>query len=55
MPLVLDKTSKTVLLKLTREEYKKISESWIFDEKKIENYEFVFKKPLKAKDLLKSF
>jgi len=55
MPLVLDKTSKTVLLKLTIEEYKRINDSWIFDDDKIDNYEFIFNSPVKASDLLKTF
>jgi len=55
MAQVLDKTSKTVLLKLSIQEYKKINESWIFDNEKVENYEFVFDKPIKASDLLKTF
>jgi hypothetical protein len=55
MPLVLDKTSTSVLLKLTIQEYKKINNSWIFDDEKLDNYEFIFEKPIKAADLLKTF
>ena len=55
MAQVLDKTSKTVLLKLSVQEYKKINDSWIFDSEKIEDYEFVFDKPIKASELLKTF
>ncbi len=55
MVQVLDKTSKIVLLKLSVQEYKKINESWIFDDEKIDDYDFVFDKPIKASDLLKTF
>lgn len=55
MAQVLDKTNKTVLLKLSIQEYKKINESWIFDDKEIDDYEFVFNKPIKASELLKTF
>ncbi len=55
MAQVLDKTSKTVLLKLSIQEFKRINESWIFDDEKIEDYEFIFDKSVKASDLLKTF
>ena len=55
MVKVLDNTLESVLLKLTAEEYKKMIDSWIFDEKEIDDYEFVFDKPVKATDLLKTF
>jgi len=55
MSQVLDKTSKTVLLKLSIQEFKRINESWIFDDEKIEDYEFIFDKSVKASDLLKTF
>ena len=55
MAVVLDKTSKTVLLKLSIQEYKRINESWIFEDEKIQDYEFVFDKPIKASELLKTF
>lgn len=55
MATILEKTNKSVLVKLTIQEYKKMNDSWIFDDEKIEDYEFVFDKPVKASDLLKSF
>lgn len=55
MVQVLDKTSKIVLLKLSVQEYKKINESWIFDDEKTDDYEFIFDKPIKASELLKTF
>ncbi len=55
MPLVLDKTNTSVLLKLTIQEYKKINNSWIFNDGKLDNYKFIFEKPIKASDLLKTF
>jgi hypothetical protein len=55
MAVILDKTSKTVLVKLTIQEYKKMSEFWIFDDENIQDYDFVFEKPVKASDLLEKF
>ncbi len=55
MAQILDKTNKIVLLKLSIQEYKKINESWIFEDEKMEDYEFVFDKPIKASELLKTF
>lgn len=55
MAIILEKTNKSVLVKLTIQEYKRISDSWIFNEEKIEDYEFVFDKPIKASELLKTF
>jgi hypothetical protein len=55
MAQILDKTSKSVLVKLSIQEFKRINESWIFDDEKIEDYEFKFDKPVKASELLKTF
>ncbi len=54
MPQILEKTKSSVVLKLTIQEYEKINNSWIFSDDKIEDYEFVFDKPAKASDLLKT-
>ncbi len=37
------------------EEIQSIIDSWIFDNEEISDYEFVFDKPVKASDLLKTF
>ncbi|NVP18154.1 hypothetical protein HUU51_05555 [Candidatus Gracilibacteria bacterium] len=55
MAQILDKTSKSVLVKLSIQEFKRINESGIFDDEKIEDYEFKFDKPVKASELLKAF
>lgn len=57
MAKVLDKTSKTVLVKLTIKEYQILNNAWVFNnqEDKLDDYEFVFDEPVKASVLLKCF
>ncbi|MDD2565657.1 MAG: hypothetical protein PHZ26_02140 [Candidatus Gracilibacteria bacterium] len=58
MAKILDKDKKTVIVKFTIQEYKKLNEtnSILFEnDEEINGYEFVFDKPIKASDLLKSF
>ena len=58
MAKILDKNKKTVIVKFTIQEYKKLNEinSVLFENnEEINSYEFVFDKPIKASDLLKTF
>jgi len=57
MAKVLDKTSKTVLVKLTIKEYQILNNAWVFNnqEDKFDDYELVFDESVKASVLLKSF
>lgn len=56
MAKILDKDNKTILIKFTISEYQKIASSWIIkDLENYDDYEFVFDKPIKASDLLKTF
>lgn len=53
MVQILDRDTKSVLLKLTISEYKKLKSSNLIEESA--GYEFVFDTPKKAGDLLKTF
>lgn len=57
MAKILDRDEKTVLLKVDIKEFDLLNNSWFinYPNENIEDYEFVFDKPLKASQLLKTF
>ena len=54
MAQVLDRTTQTVLLKVSVSEYDTIKNSGILDTDTLDNYEFIFDEPVLASELLKT-
>lgn len=54
MVKILDRDSRSILMKITLNEYKKLK-AINFIEDNTNDYEMVFNKPIKASDLLKTF
>lgn len=54
MAQVLDRNNKTVLLKVSTQEYKNMQNAGLFDPDNLDDYEFVFDTPVKASELFKT-
>ena len=54
MAKVLDKDDSAVLLKVSMREYQNLQNAGLFDPDNLDDYEFIFDKPVKASELLKT-
>ncbi len=55
MARVLNRNKDSVLLKVSIQEFSRISEANLIDEEEVTEYEFIFDTPQSAKELLKTF